>query len=583
MVVYVPRQHRLLKISSSFAFPLYSCWRAMVTIPLLFFLAFQCFSGFSAAAMHVPTLSIKPTEEQALSSGDAHTLRRTRSSGLRRRETDDRPVCGGDKSLSQCGAPFPSAFCCPSSTTCLQLESPTMAVLCCPAGLDCSFISPISCDEQAQNATMFPGNQLHSDPTIPLDQCGDGCCPSGATCHEGVCAVSTTSIVSSVIPTATASTSSQDSTTSSRASAEDVITTSLAPAATSQSSESRDAIAISDGSTDSPSEAFSGKSFVAGFLPGVVLGACMVALLVWCLGRRRQRSHESYFEGHSDRKHFSTADQLTSLSTGSHRTLPTHTRSISEPISDPSNGHRTDFVRGTPSPPRTFDPLNHNGGNYVVTATGPVTPARTPKVRALFSRSSVFHSPPSPQTSQFPSHMKRGTINHAYTISPIRALRSKKSSHSLRRQMAASAAVPSTNNAQTRNQHRPRAGTGGSTETIRVLMPQVELEASTPDHRTLRTPVELDSNNTHGTTRPVRDSEATWATVSSSPLFPEPIRLQRSAQQTPTRVPASQARTAGQALGVPRAGQALSVQNDPRRQTTFSGFMEKAGVRPGMN
>ena len=499
----------------------------------------------------------------------------------RRRDTDNDLTCAGNESLSQCGAPFPSSFCCPISTKCLRLDSAAIAVLCCPAGLDCRFISPISCDEQAQNATAFPGNQLHSDPTTPLDKCGDACCPNGATCHEGVCAVSMSMPTPSSKSASTITASPQSSASISTASAEDITSTSMLPAAASQSSKALDGMAVPGGSSESSSDDFSGKSFIAGLFPGVVLGACMVALLIWCLDRRRRRAHRRHSESYSEHKHFSTADQLTSLSTSSNRTLPTHTRSISEPIIDPSNGHRTDFVRGTPSPPRDFDPLYHNAGNYVVTATGPVTPARTPKIRALFSRSSIFHSPPSPQMSQFPSHMKHGTLSHAYTISPIRALRSKKSSHSLRRQMAAGAAVPSASLTQSRNQNRPRPSVGGSTETIRVLMPQVELEACTPDQRTLRPPAELDTNNAHGTARPIRDSEATWATTASSPLYPEPMRLQQQAHQTPTRVPAAQARTAGQALGAPRSGPHLLVQPDLRRQTTFSGFMERAGVRPG--
>ncbi|GAB7334087.1 hypothetical protein MBLNU13_g06166t1 [Cladosporium sp. NU13] len=113
-------------------------------------------------------------------------------------------------------------------------------------------------------------------------------------------------------------------------------------------------------------------------------------------------------------------------------------------------------------------------------------------------------------------------------------------------------------------------------------MPQVGLEACTPDQRTMRSPAEVGSSNTRGTARPTRDLNTTWTTVSSSPLYPEPMRLQQSAQQTPTRVPASQARTATQALGAPRSEQRLMVQPDLKRQTTFSGFMEKAGVRPGV-
>lgn len=556
----------------------------MATNALILFLIVYCsVIHQSAATMHVPTLSTIATEELALSSSRTKSPRHiNHPSRLRRQDTNDESVCEGDTSLFQCGAPFPSNFCCPTSTKCLRMDSSAIAVLCCPAGLDCQFISPISCDEQAQNATMFPGNQLHSDPTIPLDKCGDACCPSGATCHEGVCAVSISTATPSTKPTSTLAAPPRTSTSSTSASAADFASTSLLPAASSQSSDALDGAAVLGESSNPSSDNFSGKSFVAGLFPGIVLGACMLALLMWCLDRRRQHGRRRHSDVYPDQKHFSTADQLTSLSTDSHRTLPAHTRSISEPISDPRNGHRTDFVRGTPSPPRDFDPLNHNAGNYIVTASGPATPARTPKIRALFSRSSVFHSPPSPQMSQFPSHMKRGTLNHPYTISPIRALRSKKSSHSLRRQMTASAAVPHTKFARSRNQDLPRPSAGGSTETIQVIMPQVELKASTPDQHTMRPPENLDANNTHGTARPIRDSETTWTTVSSSPLYPEPMRLQQHAHQTPTRVPASQGRTATQALGAPRSGQRLMVQPDLRRQTTFSGFMEKAGVRPGV-
>ena len=540
-------------------------------------------TSLSAAAMHVPIPLTDATEEPALLSSRAKTLRNIAQPSRRRRRDDtDNSACGGDTSLFRCGAPFPSNFCCPTSTKCLQMDSSAIAVLCCPAGLDCNFISPISCDEQAQNATVFPGNQLHSDPTIPLDKCGDACCPNGATCHEGVCAVSISLAIPSTKPTSTLAASPQTSTSSTRAGATDVTSTSLLPAESLQSSDALDGIAVTGKLSDTSSDNFSGKSFVAGLLPGIVLGACIVALLMWCLDGRRRCGLRSHSEAYVDQKHFSTPDQLTSLSTDSRRTLPTHTRSISEPISDPASGHRTDFVRGTPSPPRDFDPLNHNAGNYIVTASGPITPACTPKIRALFSRSSVFHSPPSPQMSQCSSHMERGTLNHAYTISPIRALRSKKSSHSLRRQMVASAAVPYTKFARAQDQNQSRAPTSGSTETIQVIMPRVDLEACAPDQRTMRSPAEVGSSNTYGTAGPTRDLNTTWTTVLSSPLYPEPMRLQQSAQRTPTRVPASQARTATQALGSPRSEQRLMVQPDLKRQTTFSGFMERAGIRPGV-
>lgn len=542
----------------------------------------------SAAVMHAPAASSTfARKELALPSVRANIAgHHYASAQLHRRDAEHNSVCGGDNSLRQCGAQFPSGFCCPESTTCLQLDSSAIAVLCCPAGLDCGFISPISCDEQAQNATLYPGNQLHSEPTMPLDQCGDACCPSGATCHNGVCAISTKSSASSTVPPSTVPTSAPSSSSIHTADAANATSGSSPSAATTQSAKALGGIALSDGAGSTSSDAFSGKSFVAGLFPGVVIGAIIVTLLVWCLDRRRKRHDDDHLEGYSDHKSFSTADQLTSLSTAPHRAMPTHTRSISEPISDPRTGHRTDFARGTPSPPRLVDPLNHNAGSYVATATGPITPARTPKVRALFSRSSIFQPPPSPQVTHLPSHLKRGTLTHAYTISPIRALRSKKSSHSLRRQMTASATMPTASHEKDRDRRRPRASTTGSEETIRVTMPQIELEAYTPDRRRLGPPVDLESKRGPGTHSPLRDSEATWATVSSSPLYPEPVRTQIPAQETPTRIPASQARTAGRALGEShlspwRNDQGLAVPADARRQTTFSGFMEKAGIRPG--
>jgi hypothetical protein len=541
----------------------------------------------------------------------AAAMSRPTSSRLERRLES---VCGGDSSLQQCGAPFPSDFCCPQSAVCLQLESTAMAVLCCPAGQDCKFVSPISCDRTAQNATLLPRNQLHSDPTTQLDQCGDSCCPPGATCHSGLCAIQAAATTSSITTTPISSLLSTSSMSASTTS--DIATQSSPFATASTSPNTLDDIDITDTAKRLADE-FSGKSFVAGLFPGIVIGAIAVALLMWCLNRRRRLyRNRNHHADYNEKKHFSAADQLTSLTPDPYR-RPTHMRSISEPVADPANGHRTDFVRGTPSPPRVVDPLNLNSNaSYTATATGPITPAPTPKIRALFSRSTVFQSPPTPPTNNFPSHLKRGTLTHAYTISPIRALRSKKSSHSLRREMTAdAAAAPQPLNTRGARHHPPQhrtrphlPPTTNSTETIKVLMSRIELQGCSPDQRKQQRPNQHQNQHRRLPSEPTSSKPPilpqhnlqptpSWATTSSSPHYPAPIRSQPSFDydKTPTRVPASQARFADRALGMPfsspssqqqQGGLSVASKNereddDTRRQTTFSGFMERAGIRTG--
>lgn len=542
----------------------------------------------------------------------------------------DSQVCGGDSSLSQCGDSFPSDFCCPASTQCLLLDTTdAIATLCCPEGQTCNFVTPIKCDLSAQNATTFPGSGYHSDPTMQLNSCGSGCCPAGAQCRNGACQVfaasssglSSTPSTTIAVPSSPSGTTSTPTTSASSAAvttATSDATSTPAPAAIGvNSSDSTGAVTVN--------HSFSGSSFAAGFIPGIVIGIIIIVCILWCLTQRRKAR-----AAWGDEKYQHSNDQLTDLSTDSttHDHRPSmHQRSISEPIADPSNGHRTDFSRSTP--PRFPDPA-HTDLGYTATITGPTppAPARTPKIKALFARSPIFptsSSPRTPPTDPLPSHLKRGTLSHAYTISPIRALRTKKSSHSLRRQMTSATAPSQVSRASSRRhprQQRPDVSRENSTGTIQVLMPS--MEPYTPDQRTQQpttgkqAPSSVPPATSHPpsmllgcyNTQPIsappqqqgQAQQHHYAPASlyslysnSPPRTAQPEMPSLGTPYTPTRAPGASAtninmnvspvwgKGKGKVTGVllqPDGG--LTVERAPgdhdRRQTTFSGFMERAGI-----
>ncbi|OQO08896.1 hypothetical protein B0A48_05786 [Cryoendolithus antarcticus] len=357
--------------------------------------------------------------------------------------------------------------------------------------------------------------------------------------------------------------------------------------------------------TTPPKSDFSGSAFAAGFVPGIVVGALVVALLLWCLSRRGRQSYASEkYATHSE-------DQLTDLSTISRASpntntsgKPIHQRSISEPIREAQTPHRTDFMRSTP--PRLPDPVRSFAEpSYTTSATGPITPARqSPRLKALFSLSPLFpatSSPRTPPTQPLPSHLKRGTLSHSistkstpydamnpypYVISPIRALRTKKSSHSLRRQMTSAAM---SHRSRGRGSGRlSRNDSSASTETIKVLMPS--REPYTPDQRNLHS------------------YQAPASLPSTRYELPSPIsglgKPALNSPYTPTRyygqggdgsigramgkglgheLRQSQGLGGGKVTGVVIGDHGLAVEKDGRvidhRLTTFSGLMERAGCK----
>ena len=496
-------------------------------------------------------------------------------------EARDTATCGGDKSLTPCGGAFPSDFCCSSGTTCLALNTTASvkAAICCPDGQNCATINPVSCELSAQDTT---NTQLHVKPPQQLNTCGSACCPMGYSCNNGQCFARTA-------PTP-ASESSPKSTSSSTSTGSKSSTT------TTNSATAGVKPGFGDPTGAGVDSDFNGKSFAAGFVPGLAIGAFIAAcLILLCIRKRRDRS-ETYVE----EKRYNR-DTLTDLGTLDRRPT-THGRSISEPKADPSTGYRTDFLRH--SPPRGDQAV----GYAVNIRSSPATPPDSPpRIKALFSRSPFMsQSPSSPRSTQppVPAHLKRGTLS--FKISPVRALKKQKSTHSLRRQMTEASHVGRSNSRRPTNPHLSRSA---STETIQVLMPsnepytpdrppQIPESVETLSSTTYQAPksatgtwnsTSTGSNDTRDE-RPQTGSQTPYASSSRYPSNVEPLHM------TPTRPPiprlpgASSKNEPFGFLGSPYTptkevggmrskGGLAPPSRDNRRDTTFSAMMEKAGLR----
>ena len=481
--------------------------------------------------------------------------------------------CGGDTSLTYCGGGMPSDFCCPAGTRCLALDTKgsVTAAICCGIGQDCARIAPVSCDISLQNTTV---TQLHVKPPQQLDSCGDQCCPMGYDCNNGQCIARTAPTpVSQTSPKSTSGTSTS--------------TTSSGAATTSGGAGVKPGFV--GGGTDSD---FNGKSFAAGFVPGIAIGAFIAALIILLCIRKRRDSERT----HTNEKPYNR-DTLTDLGT-LHWQPTSHGRNISDPKPDPSAGYRTDFSRR--SPPR---PHASGYSATVNSPAGPVTPSDSPpKIKALFSRSPFMGaSPASPPTVQQPAPAHR----FSFKISPVRALKKQKSTHSLRRQMTE-------DKRNTRWPTQSRISRSGSTETIQVLMPSNE--PYTPD-RSAKIPESTETLSS-ATFKPNKSTASTWSSTNTTADATTPDERQQAASQLyasssryPSdvhplkpwaappvpRLPGSMQGTTNTSepygfLGSPytptrEPGGARSKGSlappgmDNRRDTTFSAMMERAGLR----
>jgi len=440
-------------------------------------------------------------------------------------------VCGGDATLGACGSPFPSDFCCPlDTTTCTAVnETSFTSVICCPAGQDCSRIAPITCDVTLQNAALFPSSPIHTiNLTEPLPTCGDACCPFGYQCQNNACAA-----LDAITESTTPSTKAQSSLTPTAAG----LTTSI-PSLPSEHQPSF----LSNQSSVRP-DLSPGRLFVAGFIPGILLGAAMVALVLWWLSRRStgQRNWGSLF---------------------SKQIRPAHHRQISGPIAQPDLGERTLFR----SEPKQY--LFDRAPTYECSARGPETPSSLQryKVASLFHRSSksstnTFSAMPTPKFSLLSPSLRRGSI------APLRKLRTKPIGSSLPRQVLSSRSSSSHGSIAPSegNQPRPQLVDSSSRESIQVrtFPPRPTHESSDNRTKPLFPPA----------TAKIGEAESRLWLSYGLPDRPAPVMT------GPRRMP-GMLDTPSRASGrVGRNPPAVRNSHNVNRDTTFTSLMERAGIR----
>lgn len=193
---------------------------------------------------------------------------------------------------NSCGSSYPSDFCCPSSTKCLGLDSGS-SVLCCPTDSDCTYIMPITCDIQAQNATAdSSANVKTTRLSDQLSTCGSACCPFGYSCAKNSTCVLDKSTSSEASTTVSGTSATTVPATLSTTSLIATATVSLsAPTSTTAAAASP---ALSSSTTEAQVSAtcqeFPAKAVVAGFFPGLISGALAAAIIFLC--RRKSKSEE---------------------------------------------------------------------------------------------------------------------------------------------------------------------------------------------------------------------------------------------------------------------------------------------------
>ncbi|KAE8354480.1 hypothetical protein BDV28DRAFT_131027 [Aspergillus coremiiformis] len=251
------------------------------------------------------------------------------------RESDS---CPG--SYQKCGtAGLPDTFCCPSSSTCVGLDNASSAI-CCPKGQACTYIEPITCNVQLQNATLHPKNPIKTTRlNDQLPKCGNSCCPFGYRCKGNqLCEMdnaksSTTALDGNSTPTVTGTSSTKSiisTTPDALSTPEQVKPTTLSRSDTNPSTSNSPMTDTSSTSTPitAACPSFPTLAVIAGFFPGVVLGAVLASAAFFCSRRCRNKRDNTH----------------TKLSQHNGRVFNGAPLSISHPIPSEDSSYRTDFL-----------------------------------------------------------------------------------------------------------------------------------------------------------------------------------------------------------------------------------------------
>ncbi|KAI1613959.1 hypothetical protein EDD37DRAFT_651756 [Exophiala viscosa] len=281
---------------------------------------------------------------------------------------------------------LPSNFLCPSGDNCISLDSSSSG-LCCPDTSNCATIQTITCDIQTQNLTSNPNAAIFTTRLgDKLPTCGSSCCPFGYECvtssQSPICQLIANTSIEGKNNTSTSSTSSSTSSATSSTASKTATSTS---STTATSTPLSTGVSSSSSAAESTCNRFPVGVFLAGFFPGMFIGAFMMLAWVICSGRHRKPTSRN--------------------STGSSVYKPT----ISDPIPLDSGGLRTDFLRKTTDRAKSMFSTNSQitspaeshwkmptppVPNNIPAAHLPVTPERR-LAHELSSESIRVYSPPS--------------------------------------------------------------------------------------------------------------------------------------------------------------------------------------------